>query len=733
MNPSTGCKEHAQHHGKPGSHGPPPSSAGGKGMAKDPICGMVVPKATALYSQRGGRDYYFCSQSCLQTFQNPDHELRVMRRRVGFVIGGVLALALLRAGAFIALAAGISLMSWVPLPALPWMSWGKWLFALATPVQFIGGWSFYSGAWAALKRRALNMDVLIALGTSVAYFYSVVVVFAPAWLPVGVSERDVYFEVSAVVIAFVLMGKYMEEIIKKRSSAAVRKLLDLQPATATVIRDGMEMTVPADAIDSGETVLVRPGEKIPADGVVLDGSSSVDESLLTGESLPVAKQAGAELIGGTVNGSGLLRFQASRVGSDTSLAQIVRIVEEAQASTASVQRLADEVTAWFVPAVVVIAVAAFALWTLAGQFSSGLLAFIAVLVISCPCALGIATPAALMVGVGKGAELGILIRSGEVLERVEKLTTVVFDKTGTLTLGKPMLTDLKPLANLSEQEVLQLAGSLEHGSEHPLAAAIAAAVAARDLELLPLEQFEAQVGEGITAREGGSGVWFGNRSLAGRFLPLLPEPVEGQLVGLEVQGKTAMLLGRADQILGVIAVADTVRPEAQQAVALMRRRGVRVIMLSGDNHTTAESIAHQVGIEEVIAEVRPADKARTIKALQQAGQVVAMVGDGVNDAPALATADIGIAIGSGSDVAKEAGDIILIRNDVRLVVSAIGLSRATMRKIRQNLFWAFIYNGIGIPIAALGWLNPMIAGAAMALSSLSVILNSSLLRRYRAT
>ena len=731
MNAATITQTPGHSHGKPGSHGPPPTG-GGKGMAKDPICGMVVPKATALSAQRGGRDYYFCSQTCLQTFQNPDRELRVMRRRVGFVIGGVLALALFRAGAFIALAAGISLVSWVPLPALPWMSWGKWLFVLATPVQFIGGWSFYTGAWAALKRRALNMDVLIALGTSVAYFYSVVVVFAPTWLPVGVNERDVYFEVSAVVIAFVLMGKYMEEIIKKRSSAAVRKLLDLQPATATVIRDGMEMTVPADAIDTGETVLVRPGEKIPADGVVLDGSSSVDESLLTGESLPVAKQAGAELIGGTVNGMGLLRFQASRVGSDTALAQIVRIVEEAQASTASVQRLADQVTGWFVPAVVLIAFAAFALWTLAGQFSSGLLAFIAVLVISCPCALGIATPAALMVGVGKGAEQGILIRSGEVLERAEKLTTVVFDKTGTLTLGKPVLTDLEPLASQSEQEVLQLAGSLEHGSEHPLAAAIAEAVAARHLELLPLKQFEAQVGEGITAKEGGDVVWFGNRSLASRFLPRLPEPVEGQLAGLEAQGKTAMLLGRADQILGVIAVADTVRPEAEQAVALLRRRGVRVIMLSGDNRTTAEAIAAQVGITEVIAEVRPADKAGTIKSLQLDGQNVAMVGDGVNDAPALATANIGIAIGSGSDVAKEAGDIILMGNDVRLVVTAIGLSRATMRKIRQNLFWAFIYNGIGIPIAAFGWLNPMIAGAAMALSSLSVIVNSSLLRRYRA-
>ena len=700
-------------------------------MAKDPICGMVVPKATALSTQRAGRSYYFCSQTCLQTFENPDRELRVMRRRVGFVIGGVLALALLRAGAFIALAAGISLVSWAPIPALPWMSWGMWLFVLATPVQVIGGWSFYTGSWAALKRRALNMDVLIALGTSVAYLYSVVVVFAPSWLPVGINQRDVYFEVSAVVIAFVLMGKYMEELIKKRSSAAVRRLLDLQPATATVIRDGQEMTVPADAIVLNETILVRPGEKIPVDGLVQEGSSSVDESLLTGESLPVVKQTGSSVIGGTVNGSGLLRFQATRVGADTALAQIVRIVEEAQASTAQVQRLADRVTAWFVPAVVLVAFVAFGVWTVAGQFTNGLLAFIAVLVISCPCALGIATPAALMVGVGKGAELGILIRSGEVLERAEKLTTVVFDKTGTLTVGKPVLTDLVSLSKQTDLEVLQIAGSLEHGSEHPLAAAVTDALAARHLKLLPFEHFEAQVGQGITAVQDGSMVWLGNRSLASRFLSTIPAMAEAAMAGLEADGKTTMLLGRGDQSLGVIAVADRLKPEAQQAVDLLRRRGIQVIMLSGDNRATAKAIAQQVGIDEVIAEVHPADKSDTIRTLQQAGQVVAMVGDGVNDAPALATADIGVALGSGSDVAKEAGGIILIGNDVRLVVSAIGLSRATMRKIRQNLFWAFIYNGIGIPIAALGWLNPMIAGAAMALSSLSVIVNSSLLRRYR--
>ncbi|WP_315856357.1 heavy metal translocating P-type ATPase [Synechococcus sp. L2F] len=718
------------HHNQDNRHLPAIGGEAGV-MAKDPICGMVVPKATALSAQRSGRSYYFCSQSCLQTFRNPDRELRVLRRRVGLVIGGVLALALLRAGAFLALAAGISLMAWVPLPALPWMSWGRWLFVLATPVQFIGGWSFYAGAWAALKRRALNMDVLIALGTSVAYFYSVVVVFAPTWLPVGVSDRDVYFEVSAVVIAFVLLGKFMEESIKQRSSAAVRKLLDLQPATATVIRDGMELTVPADTIAIDEQVLVRPGEKIPADGVVTAGSSSVDESLLTGESLPVAKLVGAGLIGGTVNGRGVLRFRATRVGSATALAQIVHLVEEAQASSASVQRLADQVTGWFVPAVVLIAVAAFAIWTLAGQFSSGLLAFIAVLVISCPCALGIATPAALMVGVGKAAEQGILIRSGAVLERAEQLTTVVFDKTGTLTQGRPILTDLIALPGSSERDVLQLAGSLEHGSEHPLAGAIGAAVATHAVDLLPIDHFEARVGEGLTAMQGGEPVWLGNRHLAARFIGDLPEDLQQQLGDLELGGRTSMLLGRATRLLGLLAVADTVRPEAEQAVAQLRRRGVRVILLSGDSRTTAEAIAAQLGISEVIAEVRPAEKAGTIKSLQLTGQKVAMVGDGVNDAPALATADVGIAIGSGSDVAKEAGDIILIGNDVRQVVTAIGLSRATMRKIRQNLFWAFIYNGIGIPIAAFGWLNPMIAGAAMALSSLSVIVNSSLLRRFR--
>jgi P-type Cu+ transporter len=701
-------------------------------LAKDPICGMVVPKATALSAERGGRRYFFCSQGCRHTFLAPEHQLRQMRGRIALALGGVLALAVLRAGAILALAAGVSLLSWTPVAQLPWLTWGVWLFLLTTPVQLIGGWSFYTGAWVALRRRALNMDVLIALGTSVAYVYSVFVVFAPQLLPVGVDERNVYFEVSAVVIAFVLLGKYMEEIIKQRSSAAVRRLLDLQPATAIVIRNGEEMVLPVAAVRRGDVVVVRPGDTVPADGVVLDGQSSVDEALITGESLPVSKKVGADLIGGTVNGQGLLRFEATRVGADTALAQIIRIVEEAQASSAPVQRLADRVTAWFVPVVVAVACLTLVLWTLAGNFSAGLLAFIAVLVISCPCALGIATPAALMVGVGKGAQLGILIRSGAVLERVEQLTTVVFDKTGTLTRGKPALTAVVAVAGESKERVLQLAASLEYGSEHPLAMALRDAAAAQELELLPIEDFRARVGEGVMADVRGQPFWLGNRQLAARFVPHLNAAVQRPLLELEAAGSTGLLLGQGHAVLGVLAVADTVRPEAREVVEGLRRRGIQVVMLSGDHRSTAQAIAGQLGITEVMAEVRPGDKAATIQTLQQAGQVVAMVGDGVNDAPALATADIGIAIGSGSDVAKEAGDVLLLGNDLRAVVTALGLSRATMHKIRQNLFWAFIYNSLGIPIAAIGWLNPMIAGAAMALSSLSVIINSALLNRYRS-
>ncbi|WP_332822140.1 heavy metal translocating P-type ATPase [Pseudomonas sp.] len=718
------------------SHQPAPAAAkpaaatAGRQLAKDPICGMMVDKATALSRERGGRTYYFCSDSCVRTFESPETELKAMQTRVAIALTGVLALALLRAGAFIGLATGAMMMSWVPFDALPFFTWGMWLFLLVTPVQFIGGWSFYKGAWNAIRTRNINMDFLIALGTSVAYFYSVAVLFFPEVLPVKVGERDVYFEVSAVIIAFVLLGKYMEEIIKKKSSAAVRRLLDLKPAIAHVIRDGEEVDLPAESVMVGELLVVKPGEKIPTDGEVSEGQTTIDESMLTGESMPVDKRPGSPVIGGTLNRSGVFRFKASRIGADTALAQIIKMVEEAQASTAQIQRLADQVTAYFVPVVVAVALLALVGWWLAGSFPQGLMAFIAVLIISCPCALGVATPAALMVGVGKGADHGILIRGGEVLERAEKLSTVVFDKTGTITRGEPELTDLLAFGTTSEDEVLQLAAAVESGSEHPLGEAIVRAAHQRGMGLPKASGIEGIAGHGIAGTVDGRTVWLGNRRLFARQ-GIATDAAEAALVALEADGKTAMLVGVDNRLLGVIAVADTVKPEAAEAVAALLANGIQVVLLSGDNRRTAEAVARLVGIGRVIAEVLPDDKVAVIRQLQSEGQVVAMVGDGVNDAPALAAADIGIAIGSGSDVAKETGSIILIRDDVRDVVASIQLSRATMRKIKQNLFWAFIYNSIGIPVAAFGLLNPILAAAAMALSSLSVIVNSALLKRVQ--
>jgi Cu+-exporting ATPase len=700
-------------------------------MAKDPICGMVIPKATALKTDRGGRSYYFCSQNCLNTFLDPERELKSMRKRVTLALTGVLLLAIMRAAAFLGLAAGVTLVTWVPIPSLPWFTWGVWLFILTTPVQFIGGWSFYVGSWNAIRTRSINMDFLIALGTTVAYVYSVIVIFFPNILPVRVAEREVYFEVSAIIIAFVLLGKYMEEIVKKNSSAAIRKLLDLKPATAKVIRDRMEMEIPAESVMVDEVVVVRPGERIPTDGVVIEGNSSVDESMLTGESIPVEKVAGAEVIGGTLNRTGLFRFRATRVGSETALAQIIKFVEEAQGSSAQVQRLADKVTSYFVPAVIIIAIIAFIGWWIAGNFPQALLAFIAVLIISCPCALGVATPAALMVGVGKGAENGILIRGGEVLERAQNLSVVVFDKTGTLTKGEPSVTDVVALSDRSQDEVLRLAAAVEIGSEHPLGEAIVREAKHRGLELHSVKNFEAIPGHGIRGSVNGDRVLLGNRRLfQDQNYKIYPE-VEERLTELENDGKTAMLVGCNGLLTGIVAVADTLKPEAREAVAALTKEKVKVVLLTGDNRRTAEAIARQLGIDRVIAEVLPGDKANVIKEIQSRKDVVAMVGDGVNDAPALATADIGIAIGSGADVAKETGGIILVKNDVRDVVGSIRLSRATMRKIKQNLFWAFIYNTLGLPIAAFGFLSPIIAAAAMALSSLSVIVNSSLLKGFK--
>jgi len=579
------------------------------------------------------------------------------------------------------------------------------------------------------------MDFLVAMGTSVAYFYSVIVVFWADLLPVEVGERDVYFEVSAVIIAFVLLGRYMEDIIKRKSSAAVRKLMDLRPATAHVVRDGQEMEVPAETLLVGDVVVVRPGEKIPTDGELLDGGSAVDEKLLTGESMPVEKHTADTVIGGTVNGTGAFRFTATRVGSETTLNQIITLVEEAQTSSAAIQRVADKVVRVFVPAVVTIALAAFVGWTVAGDLPQAILAFIAVLIIACPCAMGIATPAALMVGVGKGAEAGILIRSAEYVEEALRLTTIVFDKTGTLTRGEPAVTDVVAVdtgpGGPGESQIVRLAAAAEAGSEHPLAAAIIRRASMTDGDLPVATAFAAIPGRGVRVEVEGREVLLGNRRLMAQRDIDLERGVDQRVQQLESDGKTAMLLAVDGRLAGVIAVADTVKEHAVEAIADLRREGIEVVMLTGDNERTARAIAAQVGIERVIAGVLPDDKAQEIRRLRDAGEIVAMVGDGINDAPALATADIGIALGSGSDVAKETGGLLLVKDDLRDVGVAVHLSRATMRKIRQNLFWAFAYNAAAIPIAAAGLLNPIIAAAAMALSSLSVISNSALLKRLR--
>jgi Cu+-exporting ATPase len=693
-------------------------------MAKDPICGMVVPKDRSIKRVVGGREYYFCSESCVKTFEAPEAELKDMKRRVTIALTGVLALAVFRAAIFLGLAAGATVLTWVPFSFLPWFNAGVWLFIITTPIIIFGGKGFFIGAYQAVKQRVANMDLLIALGTSTAYVYSAFVVFFPKVLPV--EEKNVYFDVSAIIIAFVLFGKYMEEIIKKRSSAAIRKLLDLRPQTARVIREGAEVEIPAESVTVDEIVVVRPGEKIATDGIVVEGHSSIDEKLITGESVPVEKEAGNEVIGGTINKVGSFKFRATRVGSDTTLNQIIKMVEEAQASTANIQRLADKVASYFVPAVIGVAFISAAGWSFFGNYTSALLSFVAVLIIACPCALGIATPAALMVGVGKGAELGILIRGGEYLERAEKLNAVVFDKTGTLTKGEPEVTEIVTFDG-SEEDIIFLAAVAEKGSEHPLAEAIIKRANMMGLSIPDAEAFEAIPGHGVKVNVNRKEILIGNRRLMkDRGIPL--EDKEPIISRLEEKGNTVMIVAEDNKLKGLVAVADTLKEFAEDVVKGLKAEGVQVIMLTGDNERTAKAIGAKVGIDRIIANVLPGDKAKVIKELQAEGKVVAMVGDGINDSPALAQADIGIAIGSGSDVAKETGGIILVRDDLRDVIKSIRLSRATMRKIKQNLFWAFFYNTAAIPVAALGLLNPIIAAAAMSISSLSVVTNSALLK-----
>jgi len=700
-------------------------------MAKDPVCGMIVNEKTGLSSDFGGKKFYFCSPTCQKTFTEPEKELSRMKKRIYVATSGALALAIIRGALYLGVAAGAITVSWVPFPEIPLLSYGLLLFIIVTPVQFIGGWTFYVGGYHAIIKKTANMDLLISIGTLTAYIYSTVVLFFPDAIP-G-EEKFVYFEVSAVIIAFVLLGKYMEEAIRKKSSSAVRKLLDLSPPMARVIRDGSEIEIPSNQVKLDDILIVKPGEKIPTDGIIISGESSIDEKMITGESLPVGKKPGDQVIGVTVNKQGLLQIKATKIGKETALSQIVHVVEQAQSSTAKVQRMADSIAAKFVPSVVGAAVFTFLIWFFViDDFVAGLLAFVAVMIIACPCALGVATPAALMVGVGKGAESGILIRGAEYLERSQKIDTIIFDKTGTITKGEPDVTDIVSLSELSERQILEYGGMVESGSEHPIAQAIVNKVKKMKIPITTPEEFESLNGLGVKGIVHGKKVYDGNRQMMNQF-GIDTSIAEQNMEQLESEGKTAIMVAIDGKIEGIIAVADSLKDTSQMAIMALTDLGIESIMITGDNEKTAKAIAKKVGIEKVIANVLPADKAKEIKKLQTQGKFVAMVGDGINDAPALAQADIGIAIGSGSDIAKETGGIILIRDDLMDVSRAIRLSRATMKKIKQNLFWAFAYNSGGIPIAALGLLNPIFAAAAMALSSISVIANSSLLRRYKIT
>jgi P-type Cu+ transporter len=621
------------------------------------------------------------------------------------------------------------------------MDWGNLiLFLVATPVQFVIGYQFYAGTYKALRNRRANMDTLIAVGTSAAYFYSVAVTFFPS----SFINTSVYFDTSAMIIALILFGKYLEAKAKSRTSEAIRRLIDLQAKTAVIIRDGVEVQVQADELDVSDVMVVRPGEKIPTDGTVIEGQSSVDESLLTGESMPVSKSEYSEVIGGTINKNGLLKVRATRVGKDTALAQIVRLVENAQASKAPIQRLADRVAGVFVPAVISIALITFLFWFFIGyglfnvdqpQFIFSLTVFISVMVIACPCALGLATPTAIMVGTGKGAENGILIKSSESLENAGRTTTVVFDKTGTLTRGEPEVTDVAAYG-IKEEEMIRLAGIAEKGSEHPLAESVVRRARKGMGELPDADTFENVPGMGVRALIEGKEVLIGSRKLMTSHSVEVTR-VEPKVVDFEARGRTAVIVAYQGEAVGVIAIADVPKDSARAAIEALRKMSIEVFMITGDNIRTARAIGEQLGIENILAEVLPEDKAKEVSKLQAEGKVVMMVGDGVNDAPALAQADIGVAIGSGTDVAMETGDVVLIRDDLKDVVATIQLSRQTMKKIRQNLFWAFGYNVAGIPIAAgvlfplTGvLLSPIIAAGAMALSSVSVVSNAALLKRY---
>jgi len=606
---------------------------------------------------------------------------------------------------------------------------GLWQLGIAAIVQFAIGWNFYVGAWKALKSLTGTMDLLVALGTSAAFGLSLYNLFT---ISAG-AEMHLYFEASAAIITLVKLGKWLEARARRGTSAAIRQLMKLRPDQAHVERDGAVITIPATSVLSGEIVVVRPGDRIPVDGEILSGDSAVDESLLTGESIPVVKEPGDRVTGGSVNGDGLLRIETTTVGKESTLERIIALVEGAQAAKPPVQRLVDKVTNVFVPAVVAIAIVTALGWLLAGgTVEQSIIAAVSVLVIACPCALGLATPTAIMAGTGAAARAGILIKDVEALERAGAVDTIIFDKTGTLTLGRPDVTDILPAGDMEEDGLLRLVAAAQQGSEHPLAKAVLGAAEARGLELDAVDSFSRVGGRGLTARIGGRGLWIGNRGLMEKAGADMAE-LEDRVAALEEDGKTVMWAANEDkQVLGAIAVADRLRPEAVEALKILHAREIAVIMLTGDNQRTAAAIARRLGLDDFRAEVLPEGKAAEVERLRAEGRVVAMVGDGVNDAPALAAADIGLAMGSGTDIAMETAGVTLMRSDPRLAADAIDVSRATGRKIYQNLFWAFIYNVIGIPLAALGFLSPIVAGAAMAFSSVSVVSNALMLRSWAA-